>query len=756
MSHASYARLRDAIAIEPEAFFAVRSARLRARATKVPASTEQSLGRLAISLENGALLFFVSWPALPPTLFEDARATARAAGWRPRLWGAGGLLHPDTALSGGPFAISLQTVPAEDASAYPNAAESFGAGSDVALALVARSVDWAVNLLFDPNDDRTQADQRFGLLTGASGYVWVAVKAGGATLDGLRKLGRNCGYTVFEANLAEYADRTILTREGLLSTQSRSLLARHPFDAIGAPHGIVRPERPFLIYREEPAADADSVPQTLRDGSSVIAVAGLSGSSRLQSEAAAAVEENVIEIILFERDSAFDALIERRLQLRVESRLPLRDVPVTAELEIGGILVARGRDTLRVLPLTVLAGSALLSPLYEDAVRTKLLEAGKGSLYIAIGRSAAMHITLGRPPASVEWADGIPHLVGSDLWAELVGATAQSPHRFVPASVVEPPNRGASAYGLRLSDGRIADPIQLFTSNIFDLGDFAAHFGNDLGSRRMFEDGRGVADIARARISWARALCTSLASVGAKARVLRQFEEPLVIDLCGRSWSSTEEATKTDPSDPHEALWQIAVERRLAELPEKATSMEAQTFARAFRKHACLLDPDWPSSRIEPAEGAMDDALNAAFSETLLELQAKGSLLNVEDNFDFGSPTDDWNTAAADALRAVERRALARLIAPSEGGRQLSRRPYAGLGIAELAEDLAAWTNAWALPRGQLTPEAAASALQLWLSPAACDDVDAAVRVLAADPFVSRATRYAALRLGKAMTEGGV
>jgi len=52
------------------------------------------------------------------------------------------------------------------------------------------------------------------------------------------------------------------------------------------------------------------------------------------------------------------------------------------------------------------------------------------------------------------------------------------------------------------------------------------------------------------------------------------------------------------------------------------------------------------------------------------------------------------------------------------------------------------------LARGHLSAETAAGALQLWLSPAACDDVDAAVHILANDPFVSRATRYAALRLG--------
>jgi hypothetical protein len=64
-----------------------------------------------------------------------------------------------------------------------------------------------------------------------------------------------------------------------------------------------------------------------------------------------------------------------------------------------------------------------------------------------------------------------------------------------------------------------------------------------------------------------------------------------------------------------------------------------------------------------------------------------------------------------------------------------------------MAEDLAAWSRTFALPRGQLSAEAAAAALQLWLSPAACEAIDAAMRVLVNDPFVARASRYAAIRM---------
>jgi hypothetical protein len=149
LSQATYERLRDAIAAQPEAFFAARAARLRARAPKSVVPMEQTLGRLALAHDASGIRLFVSWPALPLALFDEARATARSAAWRPRLWNTGAFLHPDTALSPGPFALALQTAPGNDEPAYHGAAEIFGAGSDAAAALAARTIEWNVNLVFD-------------------------------------------------------------------------------------------------------------------------------------------------------------------------------------------------------------------------------------------------------------------------------------------------------------------------------------------------------------------------------------------------------------------------------------------------------------------------------------------------------------------------------------------------------------------------------------------------------------------------------
>ncbi len=749
LSPANFTRLRDAIAIDPEAFFAARAARLRGRAAKPSVAAAQTFGRLSLLLGPTGISLFASWPTLPAAVYDEARDIARSAGWKPQLWGAGSFLHPDTALSAGPFSIALQGAPTEDQPVYPDAASVFGAGSAIAATLASRMIDWTSTLLFDVNDDRSQAEQRFGLLEGCSSYAWIGRKQGTSGLDGLKVLGVAGGYRFFEADLSDSADRTILTKEELLATKRRSLLSRHPIDAICAPQGIVRPDRPFLLYGDGANGDENVVPQKLAANGRVAIVAGSSGRSVLRAEVAPPPEVGGAELVLFERASAFEALIERRLQVRVESRLPLVNVELTADLEIDGHLIARGRDRLAALPMTVAPTSPLMAPLYDDSSRAKLLGAGRGLLRLSVGRSLAIVISLQRPSASVEWLEDGPQLVGANLTATLVEATAHAPHRFTPADIISPPKRGARAYGLLLSDGRIADPLQILSSSVFDYGDFTAQFGDDTRSRRMFDHGRGVGDIARARIAWARAQCTTLAAVGAKARIVRQFGEPLVLDLCGRSWALAEQSCKDSPTHPYSSLWDIALRRGLATVPTGATAAEIAMFGRAFVRHAQLLDPNWPTGSRFPAEGAMDDALNAGFSEAIIQIHEDGALLTVDDDFDFGSPNEEWEAAATEAFRAIRRPALVRQIAPSDGGHSLSRRTYADLSIAELAEDLAAWTKTYALPRGQMSPENAAGALQLWLSPAACDDVDAAVHILANDPFVSRATRYAALRVGE-------
>lgn len=747
LSMASYERLDKVIANSADAFFSVRTGRERVRIGKIPVSTEHSYGRLTLANDAAGLKLFATWNPLPSMLLDEARRAARSAAWRPRLWGAGAFIHPVTALGHGPFQLMHDVIPATDEPAYSDAVDVFGAGSDIAAVLAARRIDWTTNLLFDVNADRTLGEQRNGVFASDSEIGWVAIRDGGSAIEHLRPIGSVCGYSVFEANLRDEKDQVILMAEGLLSKGARSSIARHPVDAITAPQGIVRPGRPFLLFNLGPPLSAEPL-QALNTDERLSSVSGAAGHPGLRCDVALPSETTTLELSLFERESAFEALMERRLQIRVESPIALRDLKVSAELEIGDRLVVRSFTRVSELPATINEQSPLLQALYADTTRSQLFEAGSGVLRFKIGHLIKTEVPLERAQGIVDWSGDAPELIGSEFASELVSASTPTPHRFDLANAVALPNRGATAYGLRLTDGRIADPVKAFASSSFNLGDLAVNFTGDIGSRLMCDNGRGVGEIARARIAWSRALCTSLQAIAAKIRIVRQFEEPLVYDLCGKEWCATEDADRSKLSDPREVLYLVALERGLAELPEQATHIHIQHFARTFAHHARQFDPNWPLHNPAPAGDMMDEALNQGFSEAVRALQADGQLLNVDpDDCDFGRPDDEWERVAAEAINRTRRPELVQLIAPSAGAKQLRDRHYANVGIAEMAEDLAAWTHEFALPRGRVSPECAAGALQLWLSPAGCDNVDTVVHVLANDPFVARATRYAAIRM---------
>jgi hypothetical protein len=747
ISAVSYSRLHNAVTRSSEAFFAARSARQRARWNKGARVAPQNSGRLTLTKDLTGLRLFATWPSLSGELIDEARIMARAAGWRPQLWGAGARLHSDTALGDGPFALAHSDVPPGDQAAYGDAATVFGEDSAIAAALAGRSIGWNEFLLFDVNDERTRGEQRFAPFDFGTAHAWIACRGEMTALDRLRFIGTIAGYRVFEASLADDIARTILGKEGLLASKDRSLAARHPIDAITAPQSVVRPDRPFTIYRLGPPINADE-PQRLRNGERVGQTGTASEQPWLRCEAAQEPDDVPVNLSLFERDRAFSALLERRLQLRIESGHALRAVPLTVELEIRGKLIVRCIDELGELPVTIDQHSPLLKALYSDAVCTRLLESGAGTLRFSVGRLASIEVPLAQPKGAIDWSTTPPTLIDTDSSADMTCATATAPHRFVPVTEVVRPERGAVGYVFRFSDGRFADSMNLLATPSFNLGDFAAGFGSEFGSRRLSDGGRGSGDLARARVAWSRAQCGTLQALAAKSRVVRQFEDPLIYNLCGREWWDREQEDRTSRSDPHEALYLVALEQGLASLPDGVPERYVDEFAEAFAIRARHLDPEWPLERPAPRDDAMDDALNLSFSDAVNALQARGSLAGIDpDDCDFGSPEDAWASAAEEALRRIRRSYLARLIAPDEGGRQLRDRFYSHIGIAEMAEDLAAWSRTFALPRGQLTAEAAAASLQLWLSPAACDALDATMRVLVNDPFVARATRYAAIRM---------
>ncbi|MBY5340440.1 hypothetical protein E0H35_30580 [Rhizobium leguminosarum bv. viciae] len=748
LSPVAYRRIADRITLSNNAPAGLKRAKARVRSTKTVDSGSQTFGRLTL-MATGSPRLLVSWPAFPISQYEDGRLQARAKNWRPQLWGAGPFLHPDNALGGGPFSLSMAQCPAVETPAYPNTGEVFGVGKDITLALAARTVDWTALLLFDADDETKTGEQRLSPFNGLTGKVFVGTKSGNTSLSGLRTIGRSCGYDFYTGDLSQAEDLAILRRAGAWSEKPVTMIARHPVDSMGASSGVVRPGRPFLVFDSAASSDDFPAPQTIEKQGLV----KLAGIGQLRCEAQELPDPGLITVTLADRDYAFDALIERRLELRFETSLPLRDIPVRAVLSVSDKLIAVGQTTLTSFPATVDARSDLLVPLHEDRVRRILLTSGQAVLGLSVGNTLIASIALQRPAALVVWSeDGYPELVTSSASSKLVTSDAHHPHLFREIDAINPRVDSVSAFGLRLPERGVIDPIRLIVPDRISFSDLSSDFGSEI-SRRLFDDGLGSGDLARAKINWSRAVGDGLLALGVKERIVRQFDAPLVERLCGRTWRLTEEQTQDEAVDPHHALWRLILKEGLAKLPFGQDDIGADLFLAGFRRHAAMLDPDWPSNTDVPQDGMMDEALNRAFVEAYGALQERGLFLDVDTDFDFGTEAEKWSRLAADALRVTRRVRLAKLIAPPDGGRQLSRRSY-NVGFVDLAEDLAAWTRQFALPRGQMASDLTANCLHLWLAPAACDDPMPALKVLASDPFVSRAIRYAALRYRSTISGG--
>lgn len=740
LNEASFRRITTAYARQAEAFFALREAKRRRRADAAKATTEAAEGLLSLRRIGGHFALTVAWPPLPPPLLETARAQASGQAWRPRLWGMGSPLHYDQALGSLPILLNISSLPAPDLPAFPAADETFGSDSPVADALRGRVVDWASPLVFLLDPTSNIADRANLPLPGEVGEVWLLGPLGETT--NLAVIGEVAGRAIRRADLARPDDRQTLQALGLTAGQISSgglrRLARHPVDAMALRKGQVRPAFPFCSF-DETTLQIGKLARNER-----FAVGNIEGTRELVATSAPVdPDPGSPEVFVFERQSAFDALLEQRLLVRIDSSLGAAEWPVEAMIVSGDEILAFARETVKQDGHGISTGTTLLRTLQAEHVRARLLELGSGTLHLRVSNHPWEKIPLARIEGEVDWdaADPSRTVAGAN---GVVMASPAKAHLFEPAPVIEVPPSGASVYAVRLDDGRLASPALILANDRFDLGDLSTNFSDLTGTRQLIAEGRGVLDLARARRAWASGLCRSMASVGTRVRVVRQFEDPLVTALCGTHWADLERKGAFHVN-PAAVLFRAIIASGAVGIPEELDTQDLDRFEKAFTELIGAACPRWPETDLD--EEAADTALNAAFEAALVAAHAEDRhlLLDAED-FDFGAPGESWRSASDEAQLSSMGSPLLGLIAPGRGAKALARHPFVAADLAEVASFLADWTTAWCLPRSHISKDLACSSLQVWLSPGAAD-TDLAIRQMARDTFLARAVRYVALRM---------
>lgn len=726
---ATFQRLTGAFQ-QAENRFALRAARRRKIAAS-PVSLEGAadLGHLSLRRIGGEMVISATWPPLSPALAEQGRREASALGWRPKLFGQSRTAS-DNVFGTLPIVLRLETFPAVTDLALPDVVERFGVDSPVAAALQARRVDWDAPLVFLVTGD--EAEQTPTPLPTRSGMIWVLDRQN--ALPAQPHIGRVAGAAVRSLDLAVPADRAVAETHGWLAQGGKvthgstvQTLARRPADALALPRRHVAPQSAYCLF------DEDTVTvlrlrrrETVVDGLTVLAVP--------EDEPAAP------GVFLFERESAFDALVEQRLVARLQSAIPGARWPVEVMIRLDDEILAYGAESLaddgRGLP----PGGRILQALQSDAVRDRLLRAGRGTLCIRIGRHPWETVALKRHDGDVDWTQDDPAASLAQS-AKPVTSAAPLPYRFKP----DGHQSGVLLRAFQFGDGRLAEPACVTAPSSFGMGDLSADFGLVEGRRRLRGED-GVLDLARARRGWATAHVDTLAGLMARIGVVRQFEAPLVAALCGPQWRTLEASTPRSAT-PGEILFERIRPDAIGDQIEGLSEADLQVFAALFAKAINLTCPDWTE------DGAVDDAcadqaLLDAYAVLVADAQAEGRLMDLDpDEPDFGASGEQWRAAAASSLATAEHTPVVALIAPTAGAKVLARRRFTDLSLAEASAFLVDWTGQWCLPRGQLDLDGACGALQFWLAPHAADPEAGALLAMSRDVFMARAVRFVATRM---------
>lgn len=727
---ATFHRLLEAFRHHAEARFALREARRRKPPPSPVVSEAGDLGRLSLRRHGQDLVLSVTWTDLGVALADQGRREAMARGWRPKLWGQS-RTAADNVFGPLPIALRLASLPAGSDAAFPDATDRFGADSLVGQTLAGRRVDWGGPLVFLA--DGESAEQADLPLPARTREIWVIDREG--DLAGRADLGRIADTPVRRLDLSQANDRAVAETKGWLPIgakpdDARPTVARAPQDALSLPRRFVSAQAVYCLQDGETlTVERLRRRDTEAHGLTV-------GNGREEPPAAPGV-------FLFERDTAFEAIVGQRLAARLQSVIPGARWPVEVMVCLDETILAYATEALADDGQALGPDSRIVQALQSDAVRQALLRAGRGQLRVRVGRHPWEIVLLQRQDGDVDWAQDDP-AAGLARPAIAVAAEARLPFRFAPAG----PGPGARLRAFRFEDGRLAQPARLEAPNQFDLGALSGDFGAAQGVRRM-RAADGVLDLARARRGWASARAETLAGVMARARVVDQFEAPLVEALCGPIWRELETAAPHAAS-PGQALFEAIRPHAVGDQANALAPDDLASFAAAFAQAIDQACPDWADDGALDDAGA-DQALINAFEITIRAAQAEDRLMDLDpDDADFGASGDQWREAAAAALAALDRSPLVELIAPTGGARVLARQRFAAADLAEASAFLVDWTAQWCLPRGQVDLDQACAALQFWLAPYAADPEAEALVAMSRDIFLARAVRFVARRLGGA------
>lgn len=740
-------------------------------------------GLLQMQVADGKLLLTAQFPRLDPRVESDLRRELRTRRYAPHLWGISSRVPSEQFLSGVPFVISLPQVPHRDAPLLPGIDDLLIPEAHKNL-LRSLCLDLNSPLLFARSSDGAFARQVRGTQLSAARRYWLPVEKGStAHLDSFPRIGDVGPYTVVELDPTVEAAAGVLKERGYHVSQNTSVLlagappmdvsARIPRFLAGdalyvVPRGGATGEMMVEAGGQEVWVENAAVRVAVEPGEHYLGVMidGAPGRRefRFRGEAQPRSERpRICWIDVHAPDLTVEALLSRKMSVRVEGVAPLDGLEATVELRAAGHTLSASKR-LGPLPQVIPGDDELWTRLLDGDAPALVHSDVRPSLHISVGSLAGRTVELDRRVRSCWWEpiqDGfvLRSEVGDvDYGAVLAAAPYASPAAatagaWEDAVLYAPLDIDLASFGaaapfstlcvapdrLSLSPPRLARPY-------LRRGRTASAPG-ELGMESLLEG----------YLRWAVAESASSVAEVRRRQVTALLEGWAVEVACGPDWAKREGILRNVTTDPWRCLTLGLEQHRpwgSALLPTE-DAVVAHAMVSEIRR---VMPELWV--RIGPPMdlGTADvEVLNQAYWRAFdLRIPRDPPAPDGQDRAPVAHPVLPWAEWLLEAKAQAELHPLAEQLLPSGSADLLIGLDHTLLSPEEALEELVRWANhaRSALVGGAVSRPILEAALLLWLAPERAVHLDwrGAVDTLVIDRSISRAARYVALRSREIVT----
>lgn len=736
-------------------------------------------GVLLLRRVGAKLLLMGQIPRFDAGVEPAIRRDLRVRRYAPQLWGVSSRVPSEQLLSGVPFTIDLPRAPEAGTPLLPDL-ESLLVSDEHKDLLRSISLDLAPPLIFARNSEGDIANQVSGVELSVARPYWLLVSPGAAAdFKGFPRIGEVGPYVAVELDPVETSAADELKRLGyrisrnvsvaLVGAPPLELTARVPCFQVGDPLFVV----PQVGASGEMLVDSEGQEVVVKDAAVKIVVQpgehrlvvfmdGAKGyrEFRFRGEQQRQVNRpQICWVDLQAPELTVEALLSRKISLRVEALVPLEGLELTLQLSAARRTVSVSTP-LQTLPQTIAGTEEVWARLLEDDVVPLVHSDPRPTLQISVGTLITRSFDLDRRVRSCWWERSSNQIIlRSELGDIEFGTVGASDPAANPAAIPPEAWDDAVLHAPIGIDAATFGPSALFST--LCVAPKRLSLSPPRAKVPLLRRGRmgakmgelGLEPLLEAYLRWAVAESTSPVAELRRRQTTTLLERWASELTCGPEWAQREQELRSASSDPWQCLAVGLGQRSLGDslrVPMTEPGVLAQAIVSEIRRTI----PDlWmrigPRGDVAPAD---IEVLQQVSRRTHTLARTPGDL-SPEREFAYESEllAIPWAELVVQARGRAELHPLADMLIPSGSAELLVGVDYTLLAPEELLDEFVRWSNdaRAALLGGAPERSILEAALLLWMAPERAIYIDwrGAVDSLVADRSIARASRYIALRV---------